>query len=447
MDKTELRKGQSILQFDRDPKSSVANPKRHALMVVFHYAPEASSTGVLRTLKYTRYMPTYGWRSTVIAPNISAYASTDLRLEDQIPHDTVVVRTPYLNIKRHLSIAKRYPGFLAIPDQWIGWYPWAVKAAIKVIERDRPEVIYSTSPHPTAHLIARHLAKRTGIPWVADFRDPWYEEPPEPGTPWLVHWASRHLESSVIRQASAVVATTPQHATTMSRRYPTQSPEKFHSVRNGFDEADFTHLDVKASTQLTSRLVIMHAGTINASYRRDPRPLLYAIARLAANHQIALSDIEVQLMGPGDGSFVTQLRQELSMAPYSEFVRFMPRVSYDESLAAMCNSDVLLLLEASEDTQEMVPAKLYEYLRIGRPVLALCYPGAMQDVIEAVEGGWAVDPRQQEGLQICILDIYQRWQRGELSKRWNDAERLRPFSREMLTGELVNIFNSLTTAS
>ncbi len=92
-----------------------------------------------------------------------------------------MVRTPYINTKQHLSLFGLYPSFLAIPDRWTWWRLWAVKAGMRVYREDPFELIYSTSPHATSHLIARKLSAKTHTPWVIDFRDPWYEEPPEPG--------------------------------------------------------------------------------------------------------------------------------------------------------------------------------------------------------------------------------------------------------------------------
>lgn len=416
------------------------SPPRHVLVVAFHYPPEASSTGVLRTLKYTRYLPQYHWRSTVLAPTVSAYEVTDPKLAEQIPASTRVIRTRYLNTKRHFSIAKRYPASLAVPDNWIGWYPWAVSAGKRILQEDPPALIYSTSPHPTAHLIARRLARRSGIPWVVDFRDPWYEEPPEPGTPWIVHRAARYLEAWVIRAADRVVATTPQHAATLARRYPDQPDTKFSAIRNGYDEADFRSLEPIRQGTRHARMVILHAGTINAAYRRDPRPLLRALEELAKEGRVPLSEVEVQLLGPGVQGFAQELRGSLESTPLKDSLRFLPRVGYGDSLSLMAKADLLLLLEASDDTREMVPAKLYEYLRAGRPVLALCYEGAMAELIAETDGGWAIDPRDSAVLKDQLAEIYRLWRCGELGKKGAGVQQVKRYSRERLTGDLAHIF-------
>src|SRR6266550_959743 len=101
---------------------------KHALFVAFHYPPEASSSGVLRTLKYSRYLADYGWRVTIVAPQTGAYAVVDTHLERQIPDSVRVIRTPWLHTRKHLAIRGVYPALLALPDAWIAWMPWAIAA-------------------------------------------------------------------------------------------------------------------------------------------------------------------------------------------------------------------------------------------------------------------------------------------------------------------------------
>ena len=121
---------------------------------------------------------------------------------------------------------------LAVPDPWIGWWPWAVRAGRRVMRADPVDlVVYSTSPHATAHLVALSLVRRTGLPWVTDFRDPWYEEPPEPGTSRIVQGAARRLEHLVIRRSDRVVLTTERMRDTLAARYCDESLREVLSDR------------------------------------------------------------------------------------------------------------------------------------------------------------------------------------------------------------------------
>ena len=416
---------------------------KHALFVAFHYPPEASSSGVLRTLKYTRYLVDCGWRVTVIAPNEDAYEITDAHLTSQIPTTTRVIRTRFLNTKRHLAVRGRYPALLAVPDTWVGWLPWAVSAGKALFESDPYDLIYSTSPHATAHLIAHRLAKRTGRPWVTDFRDPWYEDPPEPGSPSgrTYQWANRTLERKVISGCDRVIASTTQLRDMLQERYPEVRRDRISAILNGYDEADFAELP-QAESPSSSRLLMLHAGSVNSDYR-DPRPLFAALRRAADRGAVDLERICVRFIGGGRFGESEEMLQSIQNFRLEGVVEFVARVPYDESLLELARANVLLLLQASPDTANLVPAKLYEYLRTFRPVLALVHPGATAEVLQTTHGGWAVAPEYSQVLEDTLCEIYQLWMQRKLSQVRADESVLRQFDRRVLTGKLAAVFDEL----
>jgi glycosyltransferase involved in cell wall biosynthesis len=413
----------------------------HALFVAFHYPPEASSSGVLRTLKFSRYLGEYGWRVTVLTLRRNAYAITDAKLETQIPSSVRVVRTGFVHTKRHLSIRGRYPAILAVPDTWIGWYPWAVAAGRRVLADDPVDVIFSTSPHATAHLIARTLAHRAKVPLVIDFRDPWYEEPAEPGTPAIVQRFAPGLERKAVTSAARVVTSTVHLRDELRARYADQPADKFTALLNGYDEADFAALPA-SPTGGSERMVVVHAGNINADFR-DPCPLFRAIGRAGTSGRLDLSKLLLRFIGGGDYAVSERLKNCIESTGLASSVEFLPRVAYDDALRELGRADVLLLLQASEDTTSLVPAKLYEYLRAMRPVLALVLPGATTEVLRQTGGGWVANPRDGEALEGTMTEIFREWQGGTLAERHADPEALRQFDRRSLTGQLAAIFNDV----
>jgi glycosyltransferase involved in cell wall biosynthesis len=413
---------------------------KHALFVVFHYPPEASSSGVLRTLKFSRYLREYGWNVTILTLRRDAYEVTDAKLETQIPEWVRVVRTNYLNTKRHLSVRGRYAAVLAVPDTWIGWYPWAIAAGRKIIAEQAVDLIFSTSPQPTAHLIARTLSRRANVPLVIDFRDPWYEEPPESGTPAVVHWFASRLERGMVTAAAHVVTSTTQLRDTLRARYPAQPFEKFSAILNGYDEADFAQLPERSATQ-DDRMLIVHAGNINPEFR-DPIPLIQAMARAGQRGKLDASRIVLRFIGGGPYADSEALRNVVHQSGLARSVEFLPRVSYDEALAELAGADLLLLLQASEDTTSLVPAKLYEYLRAMRPVLALVLPGATTEVLAQTGGGWLANPHDAGRLEQVLEDIYKLWTYGDLRRHHASIKVLRRFDRKKLTGELARIFDA-----
>ena len=414
---------------------------RHALFVAFHYPPESSSSGVLRTLKYTRYLGAHGWRVTVLTVRPDAYEVVDPALERQIPPAVRVVRTAYINSKRHLSIGGLHLAVTAIPDRWAGWWPWGVRGGRRILRDDPADVIYSTSPHATAHLIACSLARAAGVPWVTDFRDPWYEDPPEPGTPRVVHWAARRLERMVVRRSALVIGSTARLRDALAARYPDERPDKFVAIPNGFDEADFSALP-PVEPAVRDEMLVVHAGNLNAEFR-DPRPVFAAVREAAAAGELDPGRLRFRFLGGGGYGESADVAVAVANAGLTGRVEFLARVPYEAALRELAAADLLLLLQASADTVDLVPAKLFEYLRAGRPVLAVVRPGASSEVLEEVEGGWAVDPRDGRGLREAVVAAYRAWRARGLSALAARRERLEGFTRERLTAELARHLNAL----
>ena len=419
---------------------------KHALVVAYHYPPEASSSGVLRTLKYTRYLGAYGWRATVITLRADAYEVVDEGLSDQIPADVRVVRTSYVNTKRHLAVRGVYPALLALPDTWIGWLPWAVAAGRRVLREDPVDVIYSTSPHATSHLVALRLASASRLPWVTDFRDPWIEDPPEPGAPngLFYRHMNRYLERRVVEACTRIVTSTTGLGDSLRERYANLPAGKITAILNGYDEADFSGLP-PAPLARSDFFTITHAGSINADFR-DPRPLFSAMRAAAQDGALDIDRVRVRFIGGGGFADSPAIKEALRQTGLAERVEFLPRLPYEDTLQQLGRADVLLLLQASEDTITLVPAKLYEYLRTQRPVLALVQPGASAEVLATIGGGWAVDPRDANALTRAIGVAFAAWRSGTLQAHCADLEILRRFDRKVLTGQLAAVFDSVLSS-
>ena len=173
---------------------------KKVLMIAFHFPPQAGSSGILRTLNFAKYLPANGWTPIVLSANPRAYEECRDDLLKSIPKETKVIRAFALDAARHLGIMRKYPSILALPDRWSTWWFGAVWAGLKEIRKEKPSVIWSTYPITSAHLIGATLAKISGLPWVADFRDPMIngDYPSEP----LQRRSWQWLESLVLRTAS-----------------------------------------------------------------------------------------------------------------------------------------------------------------------------------------------------------------------------------------------------
>jgi glycosyltransferase involved in cell wall biosynthesis len=224
-------------------------------------------------------------------------------------------------------------------------------------------------------------------------------------------------------------------------RYPTKSGRAFVAIPNGYDEEDFAAVGDLGEPSL-NELLIVHTGSINQDFR-DPRPMFEALREAAAAGLVDLSRIRIRFLGGGPFGESSAMQQAIERAGLLSRVEFRPRVSYETSLAELSRAGILLLLQASLDTVELVPAKLFEYLRAGRPVIALVPEGATAEVLRDTGGGWVVDPRDASALRRTIVAAYQRWANHHLGSLTADRAALEKFSRERLAGILAAQFDAL----
>ncbi len=156
---------------------------KKVLIIAYHYPPAAGSSGIQRTLKFTQYLRNFGWEPIVLTVKPMAHPRTDSGQMSEIPSDMIIRRCVTFDAARHFSVFKKYPGFLALPDRWSSWLLSGIPMGMYLIKKHRPAAIWSTYPIASAHLLGFYLAKISGVPWVADFRDPYlmteqYAPPP-----------------------------------------------------------------------------------------------------------------------------------------------------------------------------------------------------------------------------------------------------------------------------
>jgi len=338
---------------------------KRVLMVAYHFPPLAGSSGVQRTLRFVQHLPEFGWEALVLAPDPRAYESTSDDLSPEIPSGTVVRRTFALDAARHLAIGGKYFGWTACPDRWISWRFAGIREGLRLIDEFRPQAIWSTYPIATAHVIGHALASRSGLPWVADFRDPMAQDgyPTDPET-----WRSfKRIEEFAIRQAALCTFTTEGAARLYRQRYP-GAPARIDVLENGYDEAAFAlaERDPAIGTPLNPGCVtLLHSGIVYPD-ERDPRALFAALGRLAAADASIRAHLRVRFRAPVHSDLLQRLGTEHGLGG---IVEALPPLPYQAALAEMLRADALLVLQAA-NCNEQIPAKVYEYLRAGRPVVA-----------------------------------------------------------------------------
>jgi glycosyltransferase involved in cell wall biosynthesis len=341
---------------------------KRALLIAYHYPPVKVSSGIQRTLRFAQYLPDFGWEPAVLAPHPRVYEATSDEDMASVAH--IPVRRAFaLDSARHLSVARRYPRFAAVPDRWVSWCIGAVPAGLAMIRHYKPDVLWSTYPIATAHLIGLALHRLTGLPWIADLRDPMAQEgyPEDP----LVWRAFAWIERQIARNASAVTLTTPGTIREYTRRFPERAG-KYRLIENGYDEQAFAIAEAAAGVRPGPRAgprVLLHSGVIYPS-ERDPQQFFAALSRLLREGVITPASLRVVLRAAGHE---TQMRDMIRAAGIDPVVTLAPAIPYAEALAEMCATDALLILQAA-NCNEQIPAKLYEYFRARRPIIGLTDP-------------------------------------------------------------------------
>jgi glycosyltransferase involved in cell wall biosynthesis len=308
---------------------------------------------------------------------VTATASAYGPLEDrpgglQVPPNLGLWRALAFDTARQLAVRGRYLRWMALPDRWISWYPAAVLRSLQIVRAHKPRLIWSTYPIATAHLVALTVQRLTGLPWVADFRDSMTEE----GYP--AHPTERKLyqaiERRTMKRAHAVVFTTEGTRRMYTSRYGKSPSGGFHVIPNGYGEDSFQRAEVLARAapgrQNGAPLRLVHSGVIYPS-ERDPRPFLAALGALKATGQIRAADLQILLRASGHDALIQSL---IDAAGVADIVKLAGSIPYEQALVEILTADALLLFQAA-NCNHQIPAKLYEYLRAGRPILALTDAG------------------------------------------------------------------------
>src|SRR5262245_14690091 len=344
---------------------------KKVLMVVFHYPPWSGGSAVHRTLKFTKYLPEFGWQPIVLTPKPKAYPPAGAR-PSAIPEGVEVARAFALDTARHLAFRGSYLKCMSLPDRWISWWPGAVTTGLGLLHRHKPDLIWSTYPIATTHLIGLTLQRLSGLPWVADFRDPMKEVDPKTGEEFPEDPTTRRvngwIEKLTLKHCRRAVFTTPGTLKMYSSRFPAIPLTRWAVIPNGYDEEDFVTAEraVRVRPRSDDPVCLLHSGLLYP-YVRDPSCFFAALSQLRRTEQVTPATLKIVLRASG---FDHLYRPQLQSLGINDIVFLEPAMSHQESLVEMISADGLLIFQAANCNWQ-IPAKLYECLRAQRPILAI----------------------------------------------------------------------------
>jgi glycosyltransferase involved in cell wall biosynthesis len=328
------------------------------LLVITRSFPPDPMSGAARIGRFCAYLPRYGFQPHVITAHHSA-----------VRHDEPWVLR--ISVGESQGLDRIISAMASWTQRWLLPYNdsfplacLAFRKAWHIVRTSHPVAVFSTSPPPLLHLTALLIKLRHRLPWIADFRDPLLGNPFR-SRRWFFPF-DRIIEGVTFRYADRLIANTDALAAQWRRRHPRHA-HKIHIIWNGFDPA---HELPAANHAERSYRVLAHIGSLYGA--RNPGRLLASLLRLIARNDVQPERLRVRLIGRVDEGLVERHRREVdALAPYRSLEWDTRLVTPAEATAAAVGADYLLLLDITEGNSSLqVPAKLFEYIRIGRPILA-----------------------------------------------------------------------------
>jgi len=429
------------------------NLRRRVLVLCYFYPPLAGG-GVHRVLSFTRHLPGYGWDCTVVCAGEEDYWVRDESLAQRVPEATEVIRVPggsalaallklgRANRGRRAGGAfgrlRRWSDWWLLPDSYVGWAGRARRAAAQRIARGGIDAVLSSSPPDSVHLAARALRRKTRIPWVADFRDPWiglsFRTPP---TAW--HRARQQaLECGVLRNADAVLVASRAHEHTIGAACGgAPDPARVQWLPNGFEPDAAPEPDADGAP--APHFVLVFTGTL--AQMPDTEVFLEAVHEMLKRNPEARRSLRARLIGPYETGYADRA-VALGLTP--GIVEFQGPRDHARARAEQRAADVLLLWQP-RGTPTMVPGKLYEYLEAGRPILAVADPAGESAQLARRGDAEVVRPADRDALALAIERRWREWRAGTHPPRARHAW-LEEHRRDRLSGRLAATLDRLAEA-
>jgi len=443
----------------------------HSVLIICYIFPPIGGGGVPRPLKMAKYLGEFGWKVHVLTVEPAYHVTLDPSLLAQLPAEVTIHRAkewkpfpkpgaaaPVSSVsagqqpsrasvktvlkKQVVQLLKKAKPYLLIPDDQILWLPNAVKLGREIMKREKPDVLFSTSGPVTNHLVARKLAREFDCKWVADFRDPWTQNMHTSGIAWRERMEER-MEADVMLEADAITTVTATFAHNFRSKHQ-ERIKRLELIYNGFDQADFEGL--AASHTAPGKFHVVYAGILYQ--KRNPRLLLHAIRELIDAGEVDPGDLLLSFAGVFDYPGYSENRDCVEHLGLGEIVRVIGNLPHKEALGLMKGADALLLIgDVSADAGAYIPGKLYEYMGIGKPILALNKAGEATEIIEKFQLGQVADPEDKDAIKQAYVRLYKEWKaqgsRAAAERGADFAERVKPYERREQAKQLAELMEDL----
>ncbi|MCQ2154528.1 MAG: glycosyltransferase family 4 protein [Bacteroidales bacterium] len=432
------------------------------VLVISYYWPPSGGSGVQRWVKMCKYLPSLGWLPVVYTPENPALTSTDASLGADVPAEVEVIRRPILepgqfarkstnaqvtpinSQKKSLKqrIAMWIRGNCFIPDPRVLWVRPSVRFLEEYLKGHPVDAIVSTGPPHSMHLIAKKVAAATGIPWVADFRDPWTRMFYFKHLSLTARSQRRHaaLEKSVLDSATRVVAVSPL----VQKDFQGMTQTSVELITNGFDEDDFP---VSAGADATGRtgvkpdatkgrFTLLHAGLFASD--GNPEALWRALGSMVKEDKDFEENFHLVLCGKTD----KEILDSIEHCGLSANVKNLGYLEHTKVVELMQAASVLLLpLRKEPEYKATLPGKLFEYLAARRPILGIGQKdGAMASILSEAKAGETFEWEEQQQMRRCLEEQYKLFKIGGDTRCSGDIEK---YSRRAVALSYAHLLDSI----
>lgn len=436
-------------------------PGQHSkkVLIITYYWPPSGGSSVLRWLKFAKYLHEFGWNATVYTPKNPEPQAIDESLIADIPESVKVIRKkirePYTLFKRLLrkpkgkSLATAFisdsnkksmlndisvwiRGNFFIPDARKYWIKPSVRYLTNYLNRHPHNVLVSTGPPHSMHMIAKGLKSRTGIPWLADFRDPWtnIDYYSQLKLTRLADRKHHRLEAQVLKKADTIVTVSP----TMTKEFGETGATSVHTITNGFDTTPgFTEVPKE-----NKHFTLLHVGSMPES--RNPQVLWKVLGKITEEDPEFRKKLKIELIGNVDCTIL----QSIEKTGLTDSLVKLDHMPNREVLLKMAQASVLLLvINNTQNATGILTNKFFEYLSTKQPIIGIGPPkGDAAKILEDTGAGRMLDYQDEKGIEDYIRSIITDFEKGMLSV---DVKNIDNFSRRNLTASLVQILDSLVS--
>ena len=428
------------------------------VLIVTYYWPPSAGGGVQRWLKFSKYLPEYGWEPVIFTPENPDFDLKDESLTKDVSPQIEVLKFPIwepYSIFKKLSGRKELKqgqvleggkkGFMSrlaiwlrgnifIPDPKVFWVKPSADYIASILESNNIQTIVTTGPPHSMHLIGLKLKmKNPAITWVADFRDPWskWDILQKFNMTALVWRKHKNLEQQVIRAADCVLTV----SESWKKDFEALGARRAKVITNGFDEEDFK---TSVSVPNSDKFRISHVGMLNVF--RNPEWFWKVLNEMVGAGEFG-NDLEIEFVGILSEDVLATFQDHTHLAPLIQKYNYL---QHSEVLQRYKQSSVLLLLQNnSENAKGHLPGKFFEYLGADRRILCVGNKGSdLAEILDRTKSGSVFEQTDADQLKTFLREAYHDWKNGNLN---SNAEGISEFGRRSLTQKLSELLNTLGT--